>query len=258
MKQDKLSDRILRYLKENPGSTPREIADSIGVSISTVRRILYFLRDKGLVKRLDRGYVAVSRVSEHKETNTSRESSPKTRHIMEEDEVTNMDTANIGKELMALRKVSVNKLDDKWLYEIISNIMKQINNLEQRLKLLEKELEFIKKIISKETSKQVHQEYVDKLIEIIKHEKIIPLSTALNYATKPLEYYVEQKLVIPLGKYIVDYAFYVKFKEKIPIRTDKIKLLDEKEKQLLRILIDEGIVYLHKGQEYRMINSESN
>ncbi len=258
MQQDKLSDRILKYLKENPGSTPREIADNVGVSINTVRRILYFLRDKGLVKRVDRGYIAVIHVSSHEKLTTSEaELTREEQQSRRENEAHNIDTTSDSKEVIIRENKRTSKLSDKWLYEIISNIMKQINSLEQRLRLLERELESIKKIVLKEGSRQYHERHIDKLVEIVRREKVIPLSMALNYATKPIEYYVEQKLVIPLGKYIVDYNFYVKFKEKIPLKTDEIKLLDEKEKQLLRILIGEGVVYLYKGREYRMISSEN-
>jgi len=55
-----VEDRVLAFLKENPGSKPREIADALGVSLRRIRLALYKLRDRGEVARGGRGYIAIT------------------------------------------------------------------------------------------------------------------------------------------------------------------------------------------------------
>ncbi len=61
MSRQGLEERILAYLRDHPGSSPREIADALGEPISHIRRALTRLRDRGLVARGEEGrYYAVA------------------------------------------------------------------------------------------------------------------------------------------------------------------------------------------------------
>ncbi len=55
---------MLSYLREHPGSSPREIADALGESLAVVRVVLTRLRDRGVVARGEEGryYVVASAV----------------------------------------------------------------------------------------------------------------------------------------------------------------------------------------------------
>ena len=56
-----LEERLLSYLREHPGSGPREIADALGEPLQRIRVALARLRDKGLVARGEEGrYYAVA------------------------------------------------------------------------------------------------------------------------------------------------------------------------------------------------------
>ena len=56
-----LEERLLSYLKDNPGSSPREIADALGEPLTRIRIALARLRDQGLVARGEEGkYYVVS------------------------------------------------------------------------------------------------------------------------------------------------------------------------------------------------------
>ena len=56
-----LERRLLAYLLEHQGSSPREIADALGEPLSRVRVALQRLRDLGLVQRGEEGhYYAVA------------------------------------------------------------------------------------------------------------------------------------------------------------------------------------------------------
>jgi len=56
-----LEERLLSYLRDHPGSGPREIADALGEPLQRVRLALARLRDRGLVARGEEGrYYAVA------------------------------------------------------------------------------------------------------------------------------------------------------------------------------------------------------
>ncbi len=64
MSRRDVEERLLSYLREHPGSSPREIADALGESLTVVRVILNRLRDRGVVARGEEGryYVVASTV----------------------------------------------------------------------------------------------------------------------------------------------------------------------------------------------------
>lgn len=242
---ENIQQRILKYLIENPGATPREIADNIGISISKVRRILYMLRDKGLVRRVGTGYTAIRidmKGGEQKEIEEQ---------IGQEQEKQRSQMKEYERE----RVSNLSRLDYTWLYEIISKITKTVNELSNRVDRIEKELNELKGIIGKQSSKRetIKKTRVnDQLIKLLKLEKIVTVKEALNYATKPLEDYVNKELAIVFKNYIIDKEFYDGFKNKFPLTIESIKKLTEKEKLLLKLLIEEGLVYLHAGREYKL------
>ena len=56
-----VEERVLSYLRDHPGSSPREIADALGEPLQRVRAALQRLRDAGLAARGDEGrYYAVA------------------------------------------------------------------------------------------------------------------------------------------------------------------------------------------------------
>jgi len=241
--KESLYEKVLKYLIENPGATPREIADNIGVSISTVRKILYKLRDRGLVRRGETGYIATKvnieniKYTENFTTITTEKAQHNTRTYTQEKQniIEHIDTMN-----------------HKRLYEIISKITKMLNELSAKVNTLEKEVEELRKILRNQdvSDKQIRTK--DKLSLIIKNRKIMPINEVLGYLSKPLEEYVNNGVVIILGNHVIDKEFYESFKSKFPLKIDSIKELTNKEKILLKLLIEEGLIYLHAGREYRL------
>ncbi|ABM80562.1 BlaI/MecI/CopY family transcriptional regulator [Hyperthermus butylicus] len=59
MSQRDLEERLLSYLREHPGSSPREIADALGEPLQRVRAALARLRNRGLVARGEEGHYYV-------------------------------------------------------------------------------------------------------------------------------------------------------------------------------------------------------
>ncbi len=55
----RLEERLLSFLRDHPGSSPREIADALGEPLQRVRATLSRLRDRGLVARGEEGHYYV-------------------------------------------------------------------------------------------------------------------------------------------------------------------------------------------------------
>ena len=241
--KENLYERVLKYLIENPGATPREIADNIGASISTVRKILYKLRDRGLVRRGETGYIATkvntenARPVENFAARTIEEIQYSTRTRIQKKQNT---TEHIG------------TTDYKWLYEIISKITKMLSELSAKVNTLEKEVEELRKILRKQEISDKQVRVKDKLSLIIRNRKLMPINEILDYSSKPLEEYINNGIIIVLGNHVIDKEFYENFKSKFPLRIDSIKELTNEEKILLKLLIEEGLIYLHAGREYRL------
>ncbi len=241
--KESLYERVLKYLIENPGATPREIADNIGASISTVRKILYKLRDRGLVRRGETGYIA----TKVNIKNTRRAENFATRAI---EEIQYGTRTHIQKKQDTTEHIGTT--DYKWLYEIISKITKMLSELSAKVNTLEKEVEELRKILRKQEISDKQVRVKDKLSLIIRNRKIMPINEILDYLSKPLEEYVNNGIIIVLGNHVIDKEFYENFKSKFPLRIDSIKELTNEEKILLKLLIEEGLIYLHAGREYRL------
>ncbi|BEP17967.1 hypothetical protein PYJP_13190 [Pyrofollis japonicus] len=111
-----IEERLLSFLKEHPGSSPREIADALGEPLQKVRSVLAKLRDRGLVARGDEGkYYAVM---------------PALRGLPRRD----------------VRKNVVHRLspDVEALLVAIEELRARIEILEKRVEELAKELEYLK------------------------------------------------------------------------------------------------------------------
>lgn len=56
-----IEERVLAYLREHPGASPREVADALGEPLQRIRAAIARLRDRGLVARGEEGhYYAVA------------------------------------------------------------------------------------------------------------------------------------------------------------------------------------------------------
>jgi DNA-binding IclR family transcriptional regulator len=117
-----IEERLLSFLKEHPGSSPREIADALGEPLQKVRSVLAKLRDRGLVARGDEGkYYAVM---------------PALRGLPRRD----------------VRRNVVHRLspDVEALLAAIEELITRVEALERRVERLEKELEYLKTIASQD------------------------------------------------------------------------------------------------------------
>ena len=225
-----LESRVLRYLRENPGATPRLIADALGVPLSQVRLALNRLRDSGQVVRVPgEGYYARAAGS------------------LQDSE----DAPEVGQGGPTPRIPS----------EELGGLREAVDLLASRVERLEKEMREIK-IVVEALAKAVQEPRArapseqearaDRLIRDIRARKLMRVGEALAVASKPLEEYVRAGVVRVVSDLVVDAEFYEQFLGRFPIRRLDVPKLSEEERELMNAMIKEGIVYLHGGREYRV------
>jgi len=218
-----VEQRILRYLRENPGATPRAIADALGISLAQVRVALNRLRDSGYVTRIPGGgYYA--RASPGSDAAPEVERAPPT-------------PAPGGAP------------------DTLKELEGEIRELRQRLEKLEKEVRELRIVVdslSRARAQQAQEQTQDRFIREVKARKVLKLAEALAIATKPIDEYVKAAAVKVFADLVVDREFFEEFSRKFPIRKTQLSELSDAERELLNSLIKEGLVYLYGGREYRL------
>jgi len=244
-----VEELVFDFLKENPGSNPREIAEALGVGYNRIRAALYRLRERGLVIRTEKGYTVAYRAPRK----MRREDKGR---LVEKVKSDNLE--RLSEEIDKLsKKVSTIEKRISEILNLVENIRIEIKNLEIVEKRLNKEVELVKSRINKlweYLGKLKFKSYEkDEFLSLLSAEKVLSVSRAKNIINKPLEEYISEDKVILVSSYVIDKEFYNEFKKLFPLPVDKVKNLDEKSKALLRAMVDEGLAYLHKGKEYRLI-----
>ena len=218
-----VEQRILRYLKENPGATPRAIADALGISLAQVRALLNRLRDSGYVTRVPGGgYYARTSPSPDATSEVDLERASNTPAVVP---------------------------------SIIKELEDEIKELRQRLDRLEKEIRELRIVVdslNRAKVQQAQEQTQDRFIKEIKMRKALKLSEALAIATKPIDDYVKVGAVKVFADLVVDREFFEEFSKRFPIRKTQLSELSDEEREILNSLIREGLVYLYGGREYRL------
>ncbi|OYT57565.1 MAG: hypothetical protein B6U76_00620 [Desulfurococcales archaeon ex4484_217_2] len=244
-----IEELVLSFLKENPGSKPREIAEALGISYNRVRIALYKLREKGLVMRTEKGYTATHRA----EFKPFRREKQIIAESMEKKDI----VQTLSEKLSRLEE-KVNAMEKR--IEEIENALEglriEIRDLEILSKKLSKDLDMLRNRLNgflKYSRKYIMRKQVeDEFLIVLSAEKILNINKARNLASRPIEDYVRENKIIVISSYVVDKEFYEEFKKLFPISKNEVEALNEKFKLLLRAMVDEGLAYLHRGIEYRI------
>ncbi|MCS7107848.1 MAG: winged helix-turn-helix transcriptional regulator [Sulfolobales archaeon] len=217
-------ERVLDYLKTHPGATPREVADALGMSLTSVRIAINRLRELGQVVRGSRGGYLV-RVGADV--------------IFPHDHLSN--TALHTREGNISQK--------------INELLTKVSDLEVRVRKLEDDVKYIKKSIPKMPARHPSlNKNLDKLLSTVKSRGVITVNEALELTDKPLENYISREKVILIGDLLVHPEFLSSFKSKFPIKVSDINSLSDGELKLLEALIKTNQVYLFSGLEYRFLD----
>jgi DNA-binding Lrp family transcriptional regulator len=218
-----VEQRILRYLRENPGATPRAIADALGISLTQVRAVLNRLRDLGYVTRVPGGGYYARAVQSP--ANAS------------EVEVEGTSATPTG------------------VFDVVKGLESEVRELRQRLEKLEKEVRELRiavESLGRTRVQQTQEQLQDRFTKEVKARKVLKLSEALALASKPLDEYVKAGVVKVFADLVVDREFFEEFSRKFPIKKAQLNELSDMERELLNSLIKEGLVYLYGGREYRL------
>lgn len=224
--------KVLAYIKSNPGATPREIADALGLPYNVVRYALLRLREAGYLIRSSRGGYVV------------RVALPS--GLDEELE------APVPVGTSVTRQETV-KPEIEGVIEVIKELKGAVDELRKRVDRLEKELNLLKRGIEPSNVKRQRREEKDPLIAELDRRGVVSLSEARNLARGALDHYIRKGVAVPVGDVIASPKFLDLFKKKFPLRLSDVKKLPPGEKELLDAMIREGMVYLHGGREYRLI-----
>ncbi len=219
--------KVLAFLKNNPGATPREVADALGLPYNAVRYALLRLREAGYVIRSPRGGYLV------------RVGFP----ALDDIEATQSKNNDTQPSISTAELVSV----VEELRSMVMELKAKVNRLEQEINLLKKG------IPARRTRQRKDKKVADPLLSMLSSKGLIALSEARKLASKPIEAYVNEGVAIPVGNYLVSPGFLDNFKKKFPLSVSEIEKMSPEERALLDSLIKEGLVYLHAGREYRVI-----
>jgi DNA-binding transcriptional ArsR family regulator len=226
-----VDQRVLGFLKNNPGASPREIADALGLPISTVRIAILRLREAGYVVKSARGGYVVRVAPPPIEDYLTGES-------------------GVGDKLADLKNIT-QKLEKRIenLENIIERLVNRIDKLETELRLLSKG------VGSQQKGKggSMRSRPADRLLAGLKEKGILSFEEAKSLTVRPISYYVDKGQAMVVGDYIVDPDFFKEFKKRFPLILKEVGNLSKEEKRLLDEMIKDGQVYLYGGKEYRLI-----
>ncbi len=218
--------KVLAFIKENPGATPREIADALGIPYSSARSAILRLREAGyLIRSSKGGYIVRSALPSGLDEELSG--------IPSKESAGSSELRELTKGLRELR-------------EIVEDLRGRVERLEHEINILKAGLKPRERVERKPSSKK-------GLIEVLEERGAIKASEAVKLAGGSLDPYVRSGKVILIGSLVVSPEFLNTFKKKFPLKVSEVGRLTQPEKELLDIMIREGIVYLHGGREYRII-----
>jgi DNA-binding Lrp family transcriptional regulator len=220
--------KIIKYLRENPGATPRLIADALGIPLNQVRLALNKLRDAGYVVRVPgEGYYARSSTSD-----------------VGLEDAGDYSRTGIGSGVELVSEIK----------SVVDQLAIRVDRLEKEVKEIRLALEALIKASADSRPKvSPHGTGEDRLAKEVKFRKVMKISEALAMTSKPIDEYVKSGVIKVVSDLVVDPEFYSAFLGRFPIKKSEILSLSDEERTLMNAMIKEGIVYLHGGREYRTI-----
>ncbi len=221
---------VLSYLKKNPNSKPREIADGTGLSLTTVRIALNRLRERGLVVRTSKGYMARHGKPDKAGTN-------------------NISVATVddtySKELNELR----NRIENT--ENIVKDLWDKVRELEKMIRDMRSDIDLLKT-----SSKIIPTSKPDVFIDAIRKEKILTIGEARKIIARTpysLEKYINDGVVYVVRDLVVYRDFLDAVMSKLPIKVNDLLRFSTRERILIEALIAEGVLYIDRGKEIKKV-----
>ncbi|ABN69309.1 hypothetical protein Smar_0196 [Staphylothermus marinus F1] len=275
-----LTAKILEIIWQNPGSSIKDVATMLNISLPTARAILYKLKNNGYIEKTGKGYVLTSKGEWFinnvllKEKTAGKESA----------EQKPVDTPRKSEQVIMESKQEVEK-DKKekqvvieqnqlagFKEKIMNKIMlleSRINELEETIQRITTDLESIKNILRTKEEYAKITEKMEKpsnkpamLLGVKKQSKssenklpapIMYIYEAKNALGPLLDSLIRSGKVEIIGSLVVDSEFYSEFKKRFPITISEAERLPPMEKKLLEEMNREAIVIIHAGKYYKLI-----
>lgn len=260
-----LEEEVINYLKENPGASIREIAEALGLNYSIIRTIVYKLRSSGIISKSERGFYILRDRSKYMGLKGATKVNTDT--LIDSVEQLRSSVNEIIKRLesLELKYESISKDLSTYtsLKELVTQLKETIDRMNTKITLLEKEITNLKKqieIIGKYTSTlrrtipSKDRDVKSSIRILLKSQGIIEVEEAKRIAdSHTIHELIEQGAILVIGPYIVSKEYYNQFKRKFPIPLSEEGKLSSLERKLLKVMLSEGLAYIHGGREYRII-----
>jgi len=260
-----LEEEIINYLKENPGASIREIAEALGLNYNIVRTIIYKLRSNGIISKSEKGFYILrdrSRYAGLKDTtktnvdtlvDTMEQLRSLVNEITKRIESLELKYENISKdlsvytslkELVIQLKETIDKVNTK-----ITFLEKEITNLKKQIETLSKYTSTLRRVVPSKD-----RDVKSSIQALLKSQGVIEVEEAKKIAdSRIIHELIERGVILIIGPYIVSKEYYNQFKRKFPIPLSEERKLNSLERKLLKVMLSEGLAYIHGGKEYRII-----
>ncbi len=255
--------RILEFLKEYSGATIKDIATTLGISMSLARTVVYRLRNNGYIEKAGKGYILtdkgewfVNKFGEPREESVEEFSieaqSEEAIHEITSSKEQEVEAETKTQEYKIIYpKTTEEPLTD--LEEKIRRIEKEIIRIEEQISSLRQELgkirEELKKAKTRGTKKKKNKKEEEKSLP----KPIMYINEAMNALGSMFNTLVYQGCIEVVGRLAVDKKFYEEFIKKFPLSIREAEKLPPLEKTLLEEMKRDARVILYAGKEYRLV-----
>ena len=254
--------RILEFLKEYSGATIKDIATTLGISMTLARTIVYRLRNNGYIEKAGKGYILtdkgewfVNKFGEPREESVEEVSAE-----AQSGEIVYEITSSKEREAEAKTKIQEYKIMyPKTMDEPLSSLEDKIRQIEKEIIRVEEQVSSLRQELSKireELKKAKTRRTKEKKNE--KEEKGLPkpimhINEAMNALGSMFNTLVYQGRIEVVGRLAVDKKYYEEFIKKFPLPIREAEKLSPLEKTLLEEMKRDARVILYAGKEYRLV-----
>lgn len=243
MPKKTLTRLVLEILDSYPGSSLRDISQLTGIDIVRVREAVERLRLYGMLSKVGQGYVLTEKGKEYLKNLVSTEESqvkpvetPREREIEE--------TSN--------EPASPPRPDDGG-EKPLSMLSMRLEELEKKLAGLEKKVSEIENALRQLEDALSRSQTVRQSTQIVTEDVVVPVGDAVRKYGSMIDKWLREGRYIQVGSLMVEASFYESFKSKFPLKISEYSALSPVEKTLLEEMRKEGLVIVHAGKEYRLV-----
>ncbi len=254
--------RILEFLKEYSGATIKDIATTLGISMSLTRTVVYRLRNNGYIEKAGKGYI----LTDKGEWFVNKFGEPREESVEEVSIEARSEEATYEIILPKEQEVEAEIKTQEYKTIYPKTTEEPLTNLEEKICQIEKEIIRIEKQITglRQELNKVREELKKAKIQRIKEKKnekeekglpkpIMYINEAMNALGSMFDTLVYQGRIEVVGRLAVDKKYYEEFIKKFPLSIREAEKLPPLEKTLLEEMKRDARIILYAGKEYRLV-----